>query len=157
DFVAPEQANNPRLADVRSDLYSLGCTLFYLLTGHPPFAGPTPLAKLVQHHTEEPPALEQLRPDVSPALAAIVGKLLAKYPAQRYQPPAELLRALAAPPAAVAAAMVGGGKAPAPRWRGPGKLLHRLTGHSDWVKGLGFLPDGSLISCAVDGTVRAWN
>ena len=55
DYISPEQARDPRDVDVRSDLYSLGCTLFHMLTGRPPFPGGTALQKLIQHHEEAPP------------------------------------------------------------------------------------------------------
>jgi len=94
DFVAPEQASDARKADGRSDLYSLGCTFFYLLAGRPPFAGGNTLEKLVRHATEEPPLLERLRPEVPPPLAALVRRLMAKRPEDRCSTAAELAVAL---------------------------------------------------------------
>lgn len=94
DYIAPEQARNPRDADVRSDIYSLGCTLFYMLTGRPPFPGGTPLQKLLSHQGDRPPELAGLRADTPPALAAIVQKMLAKQPEARYQTPGDLTLAL---------------------------------------------------------------
>ena len=55
DYISPEQARDPRDVDVRSDLYSLGCTLFYILTGRPPFPEGTVLQKLLQHQEDTPP------------------------------------------------------------------------------------------------------
>lgn len=95
DYLSPEQARNLHQVDIRSDLYSLGCTFFYLLTGKVPFPGGTTLEKLVRHSTEAPPAVEHLRPEVSPPVAAIVRQLMAKDPRQRFQSPAELAAALA--------------------------------------------------------------
>jgi serine/threonine protein kinase len=95
DFMAPEQARNIHQADIRSDLYSLGCTFYYLLTGQPPFPGGGAMDKIVRHALEEPTPLEQLRPDVPPAVAAILRGLLAKNPAERFQTPGEVVRALA--------------------------------------------------------------
>ncbi len=94
DYIAPEQARNPRDADTRSDIYSLGCTIFYMLTGRPPFPGGTPLQKLLSHQGDRPPELVTLRPDTPPALAAIVGRMLAKSPEARYQSPVDLTSAL---------------------------------------------------------------
>jgi serine/threonine protein kinase len=91
DYISPEQARDPRAADVRSDLYSLGCTLFYMLTGQPPFPEGTALQKLLRHNTDEPPDLRQFRPELSPRITAIVEKLLAKKPSQRHQSPDELI------------------------------------------------------------------
>lgn len=94
DYVAPEQAQTPHAADIRSDLYSLGCTFYFLLTGRPPFPGGTPLDKLIHHcHTEAMP-LESFRPDMPPGVAAIVRRLMAKSPADRHRAPASLLRDL---------------------------------------------------------------
>ncbi len=91
DYISPEQARDPRAADVRSDLYSLGCTLFYMLTGQPPFPEGTALQKLLRHNTDEPPDLRQFRPELSPRVTAIVEKLLAKKPSHRHQTPTELI------------------------------------------------------------------
>jgi WD40 repeat protein len=95
DYMAPEQARDPRTADIRADLYALGCTLYYLLAGRPPFAGGTALQTLLAHQDEAPPPLAGPRPDVPPALDEVVARLLAKEPARRYQSPAEVADALA--------------------------------------------------------------
>jgi len=94
DYMAPEQATDPRRADVRSDLYSLGCTLYFLLAGRPPFPFGTPTDKAIKHATEDPLPVRQLRPDVPPELAAVLDRLLAKDPARRYPTPAALGAAL---------------------------------------------------------------
>jgi hypothetical protein len=95
EYVAPEQATDARAADIRADVYSLGCTLYCLLAGRPPFAADTPLKLVLAHLEQEPPALQEVRPDVPPELAAVVARMLAKDPAQRYQTPAEVAQALA--------------------------------------------------------------
>jgi hypothetical protein len=96
DYISPEQARDPRAADVRSDLYSLGCTMFFMLTGRPPFADGTMVQKLLRHQQDPPPAIESLRPDVPRRLAAILGRLMEKDPADRYQRPAVLAADLVA-------------------------------------------------------------
>ena len=96
DYISPEQARDPRAADVRSDLYSLGCTIFFMLTGRPPFAEGTMVQKLLQHQQQSPPALDEIRPDVPHRLAEIVARLMAKDPLDRYQRPAVLAADLAA-------------------------------------------------------------
>jgi eukaryotic-like serine/threonine-protein kinase len=95
DFVAPEQVRDSHNVDIRADLYSLGCTFYYLLIGRPPFPGGPPVEKLVKHLTEEPTPVKELRPQVPTALAGIVHKLLAKKRRARFQTPAALSRALA--------------------------------------------------------------
>jgi serine/threonine protein kinase len=87
DYMAPEQAQESHAVDVRADLYSLGCTLYFLLAGRAPFPTGTVLQKLTRHQSEEPTPLEQLRPDVPPGLAAVVRKALAKRPGDRFQTP----------------------------------------------------------------------
>src|SRR5262249_3383132 len=78
DYIAPEQAINSRSADIRADLYSLGCTFYFLLTGRAPFQGESLTQVLLQHQMEEAPPLEQLRADTPPVVAAVVRKLMAK-------------------------------------------------------------------------------
>ncbi len=94
DFMAPEQAKNSRTVDHRADLYSLGCTFFYLLTGKPPFPEGTTMEKLLRHQMDPPPAIQALRPDVRPEIAAILTRLLAKKPEDRFQSGAALVEAL---------------------------------------------------------------
>jgi len=96
DYISPEQARDPRNADVRSDVYSLGCTLFFMLTGQPPFPAGTVLQKLLQHQGDEPPELRQLRPELPEEVSHVVRKMMAKDPRHRYQDPRKLMVALAA-------------------------------------------------------------
>ncbi len=95
DFVAPEQAMDASQADIRTDVYSLGCTLYYLLAGRPPFQEDTVVKQVMAHIDQEAPPLHQLRPEVPQALSAVVARMLAKDPAQRFQKPAEVGEALA--------------------------------------------------------------
>lgn len=96
DYISPEQARDPRIADVRSDLYSLGCTVYFMLTGRPPFPQGTVLQKLLQHQGDAPPDPRRFRPDVPDAIRSVTSKLLAKNPAHRYQRPQELIHELLA-------------------------------------------------------------
>lgn len=91
DYISPEQARDPRSADVRSDMYSLGCTMYYMLTGSPPFPEGTVLQKLLSHSSDPPPDPRELRVDLDDDLCAIALKLMAKLPGQRYQSPGELI------------------------------------------------------------------
>ncbi|MCA9171128.1 MAG: serine/threonine protein kinase, partial [Planctomycetales bacterium] len=91
DYISPEQARDPRQADVRSDLYSLGCTLYFMLTGQPPFPEGTVLQKLLSHNSEAPPDPRQVRDDLPPELMPIMHRMLAKKPADRYQRPLDLV------------------------------------------------------------------
>lgn len=104
DFIAPEQARDLHKADIRSDLYSLGCTFYWLLTAQVPFPGGATLEKLLRHNTEAPEAIDEFRDDVPAAVNVIVVKLLAKNPADRFQTPQDLIDALSpfAQPAALA-------------------------------------------------------
>jgi serine/threonine protein kinase/WD40 repeat protein len=93
DYVAPEQILDAHAADIRADIYSLGCTLYFLLAGQPPFSGSVH-DKLWAHEHKQPRPLIQLRRDVPTGLAAVLDRMLAKHPAQRYQTPAEVADAL---------------------------------------------------------------
>ncbi len=88
-YLSPEQARGENV-DARSDVYSTGCLLYELLTGHPPFTGDSPVAVAYQHVRETAPPPSTANPDVPPALDAIVMKALAKNPANRYQTAAEM-------------------------------------------------------------------
>ncbi len=94
DYLAPEQARDARLSDVRSDIYSLGCVLFALLAGRPPFLEKNVMATMVKHATEPVPTFASLGITVPPGLQAIVNRMVAKDPAARYQSPAEASFAL---------------------------------------------------------------
>ena len=94
DFLSPEQSRSLHNVDIRSDLYSLGCTFYYLLTGQVPFPGGSALEKLIRHCSEQPQPPDSLRPDVPLVVSAIVRRLMAKEPADRFQKPIDLVNAL---------------------------------------------------------------
>jgi hypothetical protein len=95
DYVAPEQARDPGRADVRADVYSLGCTLYLLLTGQPPFENETVLAKLLAHQENTPPPLAGFRTDLPQGLPGVLERLMAKDPEERYATPEDAAEALA--------------------------------------------------------------
>ena len=96
DYLAPEQVVDSNAVDRRADVYSLGCTLYFLLTGQPPFAFGSPLQRMAAHQRQSPPSLLSLRPDVPQGLVAICQRMMEKSPANRYQTAAEAHDALAA-------------------------------------------------------------
>jgi hypothetical protein len=96
DYISPEQALEPRAADVRSDIYSLGCTFYHALTGHPPVPGGTAAKKVHCHQNVPPLDPRQFVPDLPTEVAVVLDRMMAKDPADRYQSPTDLLQDLAA-------------------------------------------------------------
>jgi len=94
DYIAPEQCLDAHAVDIRADLYSLGCTMYFLLAGRTPFKGGTLVEKLLKHQQLPATPLGELRGDVPLAVDGLVAKLMAKRPEERYQTPAELAQAL---------------------------------------------------------------
>jgi WD40 repeat protein/serine/threonine protein kinase len=95
ECVAPEQALDAHSADIRSDIYSLGCVLYYLLAGRLPFVEETEVKTVLAHIEKEPTPVHECRTEVPEALSAVVTRMMAKDAGQRYQTPAEVARALA--------------------------------------------------------------
>jgi serine/threonine protein kinase len=98
DYLAPEQARDSASADIRSDIYSLGCTLYHMLAGQPPFAEGGLGERVLKHLEAPPPDVRRFNPDISAGLWALLERMLEKSPEARYQTPAELLEALRHPP-----------------------------------------------------------
>lgn len=94
DYISPEQAKDPRNVDVRSDIYSLGCTFYHMLTGEPPYPEGTVMKKLLDHQSGEPPDPAKKNRRVSADLSLIVRKMMASDPKLRYQTPDQLSRDL---------------------------------------------------------------
>lgn len=90
DYLAPEQALNSHEADARADIYSLGCTLYFLIAGRPPFPEGTISERLLKHQVEEPESLIKLRPDIPLSLADICRRMMAKKPEERPQTAGEV-------------------------------------------------------------------
>jgi serine/threonine protein kinase len=106
EYMAPEQAYHAAAADIRADLYAVGCLAHFLIAGKPPFTAPTMYELFRAHRADPPPPL----PDLPPGLATVIDKLLAKEPGRRFQTPAEAATALTpfakAVPAALPASVV---------------------------------------------------
>ena len=97
DYVAPEQCSDPHAVDIRADVYGLGCTLYELLTGQPPFARPgyESVFKKMKAHVEMPvPPIQERRPDIPEDLALILERMLAKDREGRFASPADVVQAL---------------------------------------------------------------
>jgi serine/threonine protein kinase len=173
DYIAPEQADDSRKADIRSDLYSLGGTLFFLLTGEVPFPGTNLIQKLRRQLMEPPPSVAARRADVPATVEAMVQRLMDREPARRFQSPAELIEALesvlraqpggretavplATPPQRAsreAAVPLGGSPAPSAH-----TAVNQIRAHEGGVQALSLSADGNLLlSGGQDETLRLWD
>jgi len=94
EYIAPEQASDSTAADIRSDIFSLGCTLFELLTGQFPFGGESPFERLMARFQQDAPPASSLRNEVPPDLDRVVARMLERDPDRRFQAPAEVAEAL---------------------------------------------------------------
>jgi serine/threonine protein kinase len=94
DYLAPEQAVSPATADIRADIYSLGCTMYHLVTGRVPFPAAGIVPKIMAHQNDTPASAAALRPDVPEALEQALERMMAKDPRQRFQTPTEVIDAL---------------------------------------------------------------
>lgn len=95
DFLSPEQARNAHTVDIRGDIYSLGCSLYFLLAGQPPFPSGTLMHKILQHQQTRPTPVEKFRDDLSEEVIDILARMMAKDPIERFQTPAAIALALA--------------------------------------------------------------
>jgi serine/threonine-protein kinase len=95
DYLSPEQAKNAHAVDIRADIYSLGCVLYFLLTGKAPFAKfAGGIEKMLAHVEDDPEPVRTVRPEVPEGVADVLRKMMAKDPARRFATPAEVARAL---------------------------------------------------------------
>jgi hypothetical protein len=94
-YMSPEQVEGKKTIDHRTDIYSFGVTCYHMFAGHPPFKGTAPFEVAVQHVQNEPRPLADIRPDLPPGLCAIIHKMMAKAPADRYQMGREIVRDVA--------------------------------------------------------------
>jgi serine/threonine protein kinase len=96
DYLAPEQARDPRAIDIRADIYSVGCVFYHALTGQPPFPDSNVLSQMVRHASETPKPLRELVSGIADGLQQVMNTLLAKEPGQRYSTPERAAQALQA-------------------------------------------------------------
>ncbi len=155
DYVSPEQAEDSQKADGRSDIYSLGGALYFLLTGSVPFPGKTLVEKIRKAITEPPPSAAAKRKDVPPALDAIIKKMLSCDPDDRYRNAAEVITALdrvlrgEGGPLSSAAPVFAEPEPPTPD-------VH-VKAHDGAIRGLAITADGqTLITAGEDSRVRLW-
>lgn len=187
DFIAPEQVRDAGGADARSDIYSLGCTLYFLLTGQPPFPGGTAFSKVAAHLEKPLPRLAQHLPNVPEGLQPLLDRMTAKDPTRRYQSAREIAAELER--FKIAGSRIANDR-PLHKWQWPTVGLAAtaivvsglawatqkywlreqsqaeadrkqpivLLGHTETVRNAAFSPDGSsILTAGCDRTLRLWN
>jgi tRNA A-37 threonylcarbamoyl transferase component Bud32 len=155
DYVSPEQAENSRQADGRSDIFSLGGSLYFLLTGEVPFPGKSLMEKLRKALTEPPPSAMARRKDVPPALDSVIRKMLACHPGDRYQDAGEVVIALDR----ILRGEGGPVSSAPPKLAEPEPLtpLAQAKAHDGGIRGLALTDDGELlVTAGEDSRVRVW-
>jgi serine/threonine protein kinase len=150
DYIAPEQLEDPHKADIRADLYSLGCTFYFLLAGRVPFPGGTLIQKLDRQRWENPPSVDQLRPEVPAGVASVIRRLMAKHPDDRYRTPEELAAALEQ--------LTRTGVLPAGHQPEPIRQSRTIASTGGRVLAVGLSPDGrSVLAACADHQVRRFD
>ncbi|MFQ5732485.1 MAG: serine/threonine-protein kinase [Planctomycetaceae bacterium] len=144
DYISPEQARDPREVDVRSDIYSLGCTLYHMLTGEPPYPDGNFVQKLLERQDRSPPDPAVKAPKVGPELSAVVQRMMAPRPRRRYPDADELLNDLMQ----VAGRMGLRGVPPEGLVWAPGSKLQK---NRLWERHLGWMVTAGLLILAVFG------
>ncbi len=150
DYVSPEQAEDPRAADIRSDLYSLGGAMYFCLTGEVPFPGKTLAVKIRKQQTEPPPSAAAKRSDVPVAVDAVIRKLMSLDPKDRYQTPVEL--------AAVLDEILKGSPPKSGTRAAPVVSSVYARAHEGGVQAMTVVPDGTFVlTGGGDGVLRLWH
>ena len=139
DYISPEQARDPRAVDIRSDIYSLGCTLYHALAGVPPYSEGTMMQKLLDHNNTDVPHVREANPKVSVELSDLVHRMMTPKPEARPQSAADLIRQLSAEAGRMG--LAAGGQA------GDGLVWTRplRTPASFWQRHLGWIASTALL------------
>jgi eukaryotic-like serine/threonine-protein kinase len=161
DYVAPEQAEDARSSDIRADIYSLGSSLYFLLTGEIPFPGASVLQKLKRQANNPPPSPKAKRDEISQPLDMLVRRMMARNPLERPQTPAELIamieavmRGSALHATALSDSMSGSTPFPVP----PATKSLFAKAHENGLHSVAVTPDGAtVLTGGADGRIKLWN
>ena len=168
DYVAPEQAEDARTSDIRADIYSLGSSLYFMLTGEIPFPGASIVQKLRKQLSDVPPSPRAKREEVSPALDALVRRMMARSPLERPQTPAELIELIdlvvrggtlpASTTPGVALAFPLSGSAAHTPFPGRPHGSASVKAHDGGIHSVAVTPDGkSVLTGGNDNSIRLWS
>ena len=159
DYVAPEQAEDARTSDIRADIYSLGSSFYFLLTGEIPFPGASVVQKLRKQMAEPPPSPRAKRDEVSPALDGLVRRMMARSPLERPQTPAELVDMIESVMRGGTATALAGTARPTPfPSLVPAITSVSIKAHDAGIHSVAITPDGkAIITGSADGSIKLWN